>query len=84
MLASSLVFGTSSFAGEWAPAGDHIKTQWAAKVSPADCHPEYPRPQMVRSEWMSMNGLWNYAIKPIGETSPSVIDDGRILVPFAV
>ena len=23
--------------------------------------PEYPRPQMVREEWMNLNGLWDYA-----------------------
>ena len=23
---------------------------------------EYPRPQMVRSNWKNLNGLWDYAI----------------------
>lgn len=84
MVAAYLAFGASSFATEWAPAGNHIKTQWASQVSPTNSHPEYPRPQMVRPDWMSLNGLWNYAIKPKGEVAPSAINDGNILVPFAI
>ena len=34
--------------GQWKPAGERIRTQWAEQVSPANAHPEYPRPQMVR------------------------------------
>jgi beta-galactosidase/beta-glucuronidase len=45
--------------------------------------PEYPRPLMVRQNWSNLNGLWSYAIRPIGETCPTKFD-GNILVPFAV
>lgn len=76
------VAGTLS-AQQWAPAGDRIKTKWAEEVSPTNAHPEYPRPQMVRSEWQSLNGLWDYAITPKSEPRP-VKFDGKILVPFAV
>ena len=48
---------------DWAPAGDNIRTCWAEEVSPASVHPEYPRPQMVRTEWQSLNGMWEYAVK---------------------
>jgi hypothetical protein len=37
-------------------------TRWAAEVRPDDVLPEYPRPQMVRSRWQSLNGLWELAI----------------------
>ena len=50
--------------GAWVPAGDHIMTPWAEEVSPANAHPEYPRPQMVRARWQSLNGLWDYAVTP--------------------
>ena len=70
-------------AQEWTPAGDRIKTRWAAEVSPANVHKEYPRPQMVRPEWKSLNGLWDYAITPRSSSKPASFD-GKILVPFAV
>ena len=67
----------------WAPAGDHIKTRWAAKVSPSDVHPEYPRPQMVRDSWKSLNGLWDYAVTP-SEAEQMPEPEGQILVPFCI
>lgn len=68
---------------QWKPVGDKIKTPWAEKVDPANVLPEYPRPQMVRSQWVNLNGLWDYAIKPAGAMEPKTMD-GKILVPFAV
>src|SRR5215469_15936574 len=60
------LFFISSFpcilAAEWHPAQGPLKTRWAADVSPQNAHPEYPRPQMVRSEWLNLNGLWDFAI----------------------
>ena len=68
---------------QWKPAGDKLKTPWAEKIDPANVLPEYPRPQLVRSQWMNLNGLWDYAIKPVGALEPKTMD-GKILVPFAV
>ncbi len=68
---------------QWQPQGDKIKTQWADKVNPANVLPEYPRPIMERSDWMNLNGLWDYAIRPAGQVSAEGYD-GKILVPFAV
>ena len=70
-------------AQQWAPAGDRIKTKWADEVSPTNAHPEYPRPQMVRQDWQSLNGLWDYAITPKSQPCPRSFD-GKILVPFAI
>ena len=67
----------------WEPAGDRIKTRWASQVDPANCLPEYPRPQMVRARWQNLNGLWNYAIVPEESQAP-VTMDGQILVPFCI
>lgn len=67
---------------EWAPVGDRIITVWGENLDPADVLPEYPRPQMVREQWVNLNGLWEYAITPV-ESVPEEMD-GRILVPFAV
>lgn len=68
---------------QYAPAGDKIKTDWGAKVTPENVLPEYPRPMMVRSDWQNLNGLWQYAITPKGEKTPASYD-GDILVPFCV
>ena len=42
---------------------------------------EYPRPQMVRSQWTCLNGQWDYAILPEGESPKEW--QGKILVPFS-
>lgn len=67
----------------WKPAGDKILTPWASAVNPAEPLPEYPRPQMQRGHWINLNGLWDYAIRPVSDAEPAVFD-GKILVPFAV
>jgi beta-galactosidase/beta-glucuronidase len=67
----------------WKPARGPLATRWATQVDSRNVHPEYPRPQMLRPEWVSLNGLWDYAIRPRDEGVPSSFD-GRILVPFPV
>ncbi|MGI9457707.1 MAG: hypothetical protein ACR2NU_14170, partial [Aeoliella sp.] len=49
-------------AAEWEPAKDQLMTRWAKEVSPDNALPEYPRPIMVRDEWMNLNGLWEFAV----------------------
>lgn len=68
---------------QWQAADGPLMTRWAADVSPENVWPEYPRPQMVRSEWENLNGLWDYAIRPKSEGMPTAWD-GQILVPFPV
>lgn len=68
---------------QWKPAGDKIKTKWAEQINPKNVLPEYPRPQLERTDWVNLNGEWEYAIKPKGEVEPKSFD-GNILVPFAV
>ena len=80
---SALALSAMAFAqGGWAPAGDNIKTPWAEEVNPDAPLPEYPRPQMVRAEWQNLNGLWNYAVTPVGAETFEA--EGKILVPFAI
>jgi hypothetical protein len=68
-------------AGAWQAQPSPLKTRWARDVSPAEPHPEYTRPQMVRKQWKNLNGLWDYIIHPeLGIQAAS----GTILVPFPV
>lgn len=82
LVLSLMTAGTVS-AQSWAPAGDRIRTAWAEEVTPENVHKEYPRPQMVRPDWKSLNGLWEYSITPKNAVVPERFD-GQILVPFAV
>ena len=68
---------------EWKPAQGPLMTRWTAEVNPSSVLPEYPRPQMVREEWLNLNGLWDYAIVPSSVEKPAKYD-GKILVPFCV
>ena len=80
-----LLLGASFWANaqDWKPAGERIKTAWAEQVAAANPLPEYPRPLLVREQWLNLNGLWDYAILPKGNTVPLKFD-GKILVPFAI
>ena len=63
-----------------------LYTPWGEKLDPEHVHEEYPRPQMVRSQWECLNGYWDYAIvsKTQGEKMrPPERWDGKILVPFS-
>jgi len=70
---------------DWKPAAGPLLTRWAKDVSPANAHPEYPRPQMVRQQWLSLNGLWQLdeakadSPPPIGKNLK-----GQILVPYPI
>ena len=79
--AALLAVSLSVSARAWEPLKDHLQTRWAAEVSPANAHPEYPRPQMVRPDWKCLNGLWDYAVSEASaDTMPPA--EGQILVPF--
>jgi hypothetical protein len=73
----------TSDAAQWQPAAGPLMTRWAAAVTPDLALPDYPRPQLVRRDWLNLNGLWDYAIRPRGESAPASFD-GRILVPFPI
>ncbi|MGD0897877.1 MAG: glycoside hydrolase family 2 TIM barrel-domain containing protein [Thermoguttaceae bacterium] len=75
--------GVWAVAAEWQPVPGHLMTPWAAKVDPQCPLPEYPRPQMVRAEWHSLNGLWDCAVTPRDIPPPEKFDK-QILVPFPI
>ena len=73
---SSLWFVPAALAEDWQPAAGPLKTRWTKDVSPTNALPEYPRPQMVRKDWLNLNGLWDIKL---GDGTES-----KILVPFAI
>ena len=67
-----------------------LATPWTAEVSPGNALPEYPRPQLARPslahpQWLSLNGLWQYApadaqgAPPFGQALKA-----QVLVPYPV
>ncbi|MBQ6073565.1 MAG: beta-galactosidase [Bacteroidales bacterium] len=82
LLTVGITLAFSASGQSWQPAGDHIRTPWAEKVNPSSPLPEYPRPQLKRDRWINLNGMWEYAVLPVGERFEKA--DGRILVPFCI
>lgn len=60
-----------------------LVTRWAAEVSTETPWPEYPRPQMVRDEWLNLNGKWDLAILDAAEQEPREYLD-KILAPYPI
>lgn len=60
-----------------------IMSRWEKQVTPDNAWRDYPRPQLVRRQWLNLNGLWDYAITPKTAPAPSTFG-GKILVPFAL
>lgn len=67
---------------EWKPAYSPLTTPWTSTISPENAWPEYPRPQMVRTEWLNLNGLWDFTL--FDQKSDKVVKQASILVPYPV
>ena len=73
--------GTAPYAPKPAP----LPTPWTGSVSTVAPLPEYPRPQMERSGWLSLNGRWQYEQAQAGQAPPFRQQLAEtILVPFPV
>ena len=44
----------------------------------------YPQPQLVREQWLNLNGLWNYQVTGREETKIPAEFAGKILIPFGI
>jgi len=84
-LTSLLLLSSFLFAQKWQPKQAPLMTRFAKDVNPDKVLPEYPRPQMVRSKWLNLNGLWQYQPGTSeGESLPEGDLSSHILVPFPV
>jgi len=57
-LLASATLAAASCAFGWEKKSAPIMTKWAEEVTPENVLPEYPRPQLVRADWMNLNGVW--------------------------
>lgn len=60
---------------------NQLYTRWGKDLSINKVHKEYPRPQLRRDNYKTLNGPWNYAVTKDGRFP--IHYDGKILVPFS-
>ncbi|WP_396894270.1 glycoside hydrolase family 2 protein [Mycolicibacterium sp.] len=78
--------GPANAEQRWRAKPALLPTAWTANVGPDNALPEYPRPQMVRKDWLNLNGVWDY----LGRSGPAAAAppppaggySEKILVPF--
>jgi len=81
----AICLSDSTLAAEpWHPAPRPLMTPWSDQVAPTNALPEYPRPQLVRKDWLNLNGLWDYAIQGKAADRTPATWDGKILVPYCI
>ena len=65
---------TAAPAAAFLPKTPPLTTPWTNQVSSTNPLPEYPRPQLTRPDWQSLNGIWQFAragdinTPPVGQT----------------
>ena len=57
-----------------------LATRWKNQVDTNNPLPEYPRPNIVRDSFLSLNGEWDYCINQQEKVAEY---DGTIIVPFS-
>ena len=67
-------------------------TVWGETLDTSNVLREYPRPRLQRDNYVSLNGVWDYAIVPVDDkvTTETLLQheipsrwDGQIVVPFS-
>jgi Glycosyl hydrolases family 2, sugar binding domain/Glycosyl hydrolases family 2/Glycosyl hydrolases family 2, TIM barrel domain len=70
----------------WHPKTPPLSTPWTHLVGPDNALPEYPRPQMARTSWLNLNGVWNYTGRSerdaLAAPPPATDYREQILVPY--
>lgn len=80
------VDATANAVTSWHRQSPPLSTPWTHLVGPNNALPEYPRPQMARKRWMSLNGVWDYMggseRDALAAPPPANEYRERILVPY--
>lgn len=60
-----------------------LMTPWATLVDTNNPLPEYPRPQLVRANWLNLNGIWQFQAGATNDPVPTGKHlSSQILVPY--
>ncbi|MBL7257391.1 AbfB domain-containing protein [Paractinoplanes lichenicola] len=79
------VVAFASPAAAFVPKTPPLTTPWTNQVSTTNPLPEYPRPQLTRTDWQSLNGIWQFAGASNINTPPTGQTLGEeILVPYPI
>ncbi|HGY56738.1 MAG TPA: T9SS type A sorting domain-containing protein [Caldithrix abyssi] len=79
------IYDIALYAG-WQPKEAPLMTSWGENIDPYNVLPEYPRPQLQRTNWINLNGLWQFEQAGADDAVPTgaVVLQDTILVPFPV
>lgn len=83
IVVSGLTHESAAQYPNWFPVEGRLMTQWSGVIDPNTVLPDYPRPGMVRSRWMNLNGLWEFSLTGREEGATPAYRR-QILVPFSV
>jgi hypothetical protein len=86
LLGSIVIVNAPAHAADvWQPKKPPLSTRWTPLVGPNNALPEYPRPQLSRTKWLNLNGLWGYTGRPAKAAAAAPAQGEyreQILVPF--
>ncbi len=85
---AAMLMSMVGYAQEWQRLSAALMTPWGEQIDPENVWQEYPRPQLVRQDWMNLNGVWEYFRRSNTQSMSYVRTLSsfrqRILVPFGV
>ena len=78
-----LILITADKTVAWQMQQGPLMTRWAALVDTNNPLPEYPRPQLVRTNWLNLNGIWQFQPGATNDPVPTgQALSSEILVPY--